>query len=573
MKQPKKSYVAVFFLTVAVFALSLQSAPQDGYPVKPDFIEAGLKDLATSRVSMVTTAHPFATEVGLRMLRRGGNAMDAAIAATMVVAVLDTGLTSLAGGGQLTYFDAKSQKTVVLNFEPNAFKEDVKPYNRERDGRTGRSIRVPGSIAGFFYAVQKYGKLPWKQIVEPSVFYAENGFPLHGAAYSIIRSHYDTLTLLPTGRDMFAPKGFLPAVGTLFKQAEMADTLKKVAEQGPDYFYRGPLAEQMVKAIREIGGKATLEDFASYRVLELEPIRGTYQGYQLVGPPPPATGIVAIIEGLNILENVNLKAMGHYAESADSLQWVAETLRVMFTDARKYTGIPEFDQAMAKILTSKEYARRQYELIRHRIEQMKRQTGERGAAQLLLLRDVSEDPILGTNHISVVDKEGNVCSFTHTIYGSVYSTSGLFVGGIVMNAAGGFPAQPGERIITPMAPLIVFKGDKPYFATGSSGGTLNTFFTTLNVLAWDKNLKEAQEAPRFRLPTTSFQAPAGDDSKLFIEHRIGEKVAEDLKRRGYQIEWLGPYSMANAQMAGIDPDTGVRHGAADPRAVGHAAGQ
>ena len=143
---------------------------------------------------------------------------------------------------------------------------------------------------------------------------------------------------------------------------------------------------------------------------------------------------------------------------------------------------------------------------------------------------------------------------------------GVYVRGILLNGAGIFPSQPGERIVTPMAPLIVFRNDKPYFATGSAGGTLNTFLTALNVLAWGKNFKEAQEAVRLR-------APDLNGEKVFIEHRIEEGVAAELKKRGYQVEWLAPYSMPNAQMAGIDPDTGVRYGAADPRVVGKAAGQ
>ena len=355
----------------------------------------------------------------------------------------------------------------------------------------------------------------------------------------------------------------------------MAATLRKVADQGPDYFYKGPLAEEMVKAIRAIGGKATLEDFTSYQTQELEPVRGTYKDYQLAGPPPPATGIVAIIEGMNILENVDLKAMGHYTQSADSLQWVIETLKVMFADARRYTGVPQFDRELGRLLMSKEYARSRFQIIQHKIEQMKRQASEVSTALLDApggTRSTTELE-LGTNHVSVADKEGNMCSFTHTIYGGVYSYAGLFVGGIVLNSSGGFPSQPGERIVTPMAPLIVFKGDRPYFATGSSGGTLNTFLTAMNVLVWDKSLKDAQDAPRMRVATASILTPVADDNKVSIEHRIQDSVAGELKKRGYQIEWLAPYSMPGAQMASVDPVSGARHGATDPRGVGEAKGQ
>ncbi|PYT14968.1 MAG: hypothetical protein DMG59_15470 [Acidobacteria bacterium] len=573
-----KSRFAVVLSLIAVgFPLLLY--PQGKYPMEPVSIEPGPRELASSRVSMVSSAHPFATDAGLEMLRRGGNAMDAAIAATMVTAVVDVGLSSFAGGGTFTYYDSKTKRTIVLNFEPNAVKEDVMPYKADRDGVTGRSIRIPGAIAGFHLAIQKYGALSWKEVLEPSIFYAENGFPLYGTAYAIMQDRYITLTMQPSGRRIFAPNGYLPPVGAIFKQPEMAATLRKIAEKGPDYFYKGPFAEQMVKAIRDIGGKATLDDFDSYRALELEPIRGTYKSYQIVGPPPPATSTVAITEGLNILENVDLKGMGHYSQSADSLQWVIETLRVMFNDARKYSGIPEFDRPLAQSLMSKEYAQAQYKLIRYKIEQMKRHARERPmqTAQQTPASDRHEEE-LGTNHVSAVDKDGNVCSITSTIYGGVYSYAGLFVGGIVLDSAGGFRSNPGERIISPIAPIIVFKGDKPYFATGSSGGTPNTFYTTLNVLVWDKNLKEAQEAPRF--PNAGRLLDL-DDNKVSIESRIDDKVAEELKKRGYQLERVGPYSfnlggvrpLGGVQMIGIDPDSGIRYGATDPRGVGKAAGQ
>jgi len=215
-------------------------------------------------------------------------------------------------------------------------------------------------------------------------------------------------------------------------------------------------------------------------------------------------------------------------------------------------------------------------VIRHKIEQMRRDATEnrRRTQAAVSIADMVSAKEGGTHHVSVVDKDGNICSLTHTISGPIYSSHGLFVGGIVMNSArGGRTGQPGGRMLTSLAPVIVFKGDKPYFATGSSGGTTNAFLTTLNVLVWDKNLKEAQEAPRFRFAPGSWSGPPGEDNKVFIEHRIDDKVAGPLKKRGYQIEWVGPYSQFGAQMIGIDPNSGMRYGATDPRLVGQAAGQ
>jgi gamma-glutamyltranspeptidase/glutathione hydrolase len=570
-------------LLLVLLGCSVVLAGQEGRESKkaePVLLEPGLHELATSRVSMVSAAHPYATKAGLDMLRRGGNAMDAAIAATMVTAVVDQELTSLAGGGELTYYDAKTKKTVVINCEPNRVKDDVMPYTPARDGTTGRSIAIPGSFACFGLGIRKYGALPWRDVVAPSIYYAENGFPVYGGFYAMMLDRYLVLTSRPTTRRIFAPTGFLPAMGSIFKQPELAETLKKIAEHEADYFYKGPLAAEMAKAIQEIGGKATVEDFASYSALEVEPLRGTYKGYTIVGAPPPSMGGVAIIEALNILENVDLKGMGHYSQSADSLQWIVEALRVVQSDTIRYSGVPELDQALTKVLTSKEYGRARYQLILHKIEVLKRQASEKPAqtAQLAPASDLDEEE--GTNHVSVVDKEGNVCSFTHTTYG--FATHGLFVGGIVLNQAAGRRVPPGEHVPSAMTGTIVFKGDKPYFATGSSGGAPNAFYTLLNVLAWDKNLKEAQEAPR--LPNT-WGFLAENDLRIPIEHRIDEKVAEELTRRGYHIDWLGQYSqggpttqggvrpLGGVQMVGIDLATGMRYGATDPRGVGVAAGQ
>ena len=574
---PSVKLACVFYLLILVYPMLLSGSHpgQEGNALQPVMIEPGLQELASNSVSMVTTAHQFATGAGLEMLRRGGNAIDAGVAAALVLSVVDTGLTSFAGGGELTFYQAKTKKTITLDFDPNAVAADVLPYDRVRDEASGRAIRIPGTIAGFYHAVHEYGSLSWKEVMQPAISYAEDGFPINGQAYATMLERYDALTLRPEGSHIFAPNGFLPPVGSIFKQPQMAGTLKKIALEGPDFFYKGNFAEEMVKAIQGIGGKATLQDFAGYQVLEDEPLRGTYKDYSIIGPPPPGTGTASVIEGMNILENVDLSDMGDYSHSADALQWAIETLRVILEDSRKYSGIQELDVPLSRALTSKEYARAQFNVIRHKIEVMREQQGNnRLETQPFRLEpDSNEAKDGGTHQISVVDKEGNVCSITHTIWGAIYSAHGLFVGGIVMNSAAFGAAQPGGRMVGPLAPEIVFKGDKPFFATGSSGGTTNAFITTLNVLAWDQNFKQAQEAPRFRLSPGNWSGPPIDGSTVFIEHRLDDQVAEQLRRRGYRIVWVGPYSQFGAQMAGIDPSSGQRYGATDPRLAGKAAGQ
>lgn len=564
-------------LAVGSFSPCIRSAPQAKYPMEPVFVEAGLRELASSRQSMVSSAHPFATNAGVEMLRRGGNAIDAAIAAVLVTAVVDTGMTSLAGGGVLTFYDAKSKRATAVNFEAQGVRDDVRPYNRRTDTTTGRSIRVPGTFAGLHFVLRKYGSLPWKDVLEPAIFYAENGFPIHGRAYMSMRTNARTLSLRPSGRRIFAPDGFLPPIGAIFKQPELAETLKKIAEQGPDYFYKGSFAEEMVKAIRDIGGEMTLEDLASYRAIELEPVRTTYKNYEIIGAPPPNIGAVGVIEGMNILENVDLEGMGHYSKSADALQWFIETMRVV--DAHKFSGVPELDRALTQALISKEYARSEYEIIRQKIERSKRETSNRAQLDPPEAAWDEYEKHNNTNNVSVIDKDGNICSVTNTIYGSVYATSGLFVGGLVLNSGRGHPGLPGRRMLNPKAPMIVLKDGKPYFAAGSSGGITNPFFLIANALVWGKGktFKEIQEAPRFRIATSFYTGAgmevAGNENEVSVEDRIDESVIKELSRRGYRVD-LGPaYSGGGAQMVGMDPDSGIRYGASDPRSVGQAAGQ
>ena len=552
--------IFVMITAVALFELSGQPAKKSPYSMAPFSNEPGLKEVVSSPLGVISSGLPYATDAGIEMLRRGGNAMDAALAATLVLGVIEQNV-DLFGGGVVTYYDAKSKKTTVVNFEPNAFIEDVMPFNSETDGFSGRSIRVPGTFAGFSYVNKKYGALPWKDVMEPGIFYAENGFPVYPRASQAMRGKYIALSRRPSSRQILLPDGFLPAVGQLFKQPEMAKTLKRIAEEGVDFLYKGPFAEEMVKAIRDIGGKATIEDFASYKVFEIEPFRGTYKDYQLLFHPGPAD-MVPVMEALNILENVDLKSMGHYSQSADSLQWMLETYGVVHEDFRRFNVVPEHDNPVSQILMSKEYAKSRYKLLAHKIEVMNRDA-KAGHPPVSELARGYEELELGTHHVSAVDKDGNVCSFKHTRYGSMTAFSGLYVGGIEMNTAGGFGAFPGGRIQSITSPPIVFKGDKPYFAADSAGLSEGVFHIITNALIWDKNFKEAQEAPRF-----SFSG-----GKVSIEDRVDSKVIEELKKRGYKVELQGPWGGGSDQVAGIDPATGIHIAITDPRGYGKAAAQ
>jgi len=519
----------------------------------------GLKPMAEAQTAMVATAHPMATEAALEILRSGGNAMDAGLAAMVLLTVIEPEMATLAGGGGLIYFDAARAETRYINFEPDMVKRPDGRYDpgNENDKLSGRSILVPGSVAGLKLASERYGRLGWAKLFDPAIRAAEDGFPQYPFLYYQMLERYPVLARLPDARRIFLADGFVPSPGSVIRQKELGATLRSLAAEGPDSFYRGDWARRFVEAVRAIGGALTLEDMAAYRARLLDPVEIQYRGAVGIvfkGSPPPDTGGFVIGQMLRLLEEVDLKAMGHFSQSAEAFHLMANAMALSLEEARRYVKDPERHAIPMETLLSKEHARERLTLIRG--------SGPRAAR-------TTTNSEVNTTHLSIVDKDGNALALTHTVYGDPFSTSGLFVDGVCVNSArqlaSGWHLEHGQRMASPVTPALVFREGKPLLAVGSPGQAIQaTFFTTVNVLDYGMTLADGLAAPRFTVSRNGIE----------VESRVPEEVTQGLKQRGNQVERVGDFNwhFGGVHVVLFDRRAGKLYGAADPRRTGEAKG-
>lgn len=469
---------------------------------------------------MVASANKIASEVGVDILKKGGNAIDASVATAFALAVTHPTAGNIGGGGFLVFMDSSGTTTTIdfrekapLRASPNMFLDDAgdvmtgtnlygRPSTVNHIG--AKSIGVPGTVAGLYLAHQKYGSLPWADLVQPSIDIAQNGFPLSwtlsGAA-----NFFNSNSPIPFLRDYFnKDNGELVQFGELWKQPELATTLSEIRDNGQDGFYKGTVAEEIVRFMKENGGIITMEDLQRYTAVERKPIKGTFNGYDIYSMPPPSSGGVALIEMMNLMELAKLDSIEF--NSTAYVHLVAEAMRRAFADRAEHLGDPDFnvDTPLEK-LTSKAFAKTRFE----NIDMSKASTSD--SSKFGQLYDGTS-----TTHFSVMDKAGNAVSLTYTLehgYGSGMGSEKL--GFIFNNEMGDFNPQPGittnsgqigtdpnliqpeKRMLSSMTPTIVAKDGKPYLVIGSPGGRtiINTVFqTVLNVLAYDMRVDKAIEA-------------------------------------------------------------------------------
>ncbi len=469
---------------------------------------------------MVASSSKIASEVGIDILKKGGNAIDASVATAFVLAVTHPSAGNIGGGGFLVFMDSSGMTTTIdfrekapLKSSPNMFLDDdgnlTKGKNLYGEESTGnhigaKSIGVPGTVAGLYLAHQKYGSLPWADLVQPSIDIAKNGFPLtydlSGAA-----NYFNNNSPIPFLQDYFKKdNGELTQFGDLWKQPELANTLTEIRDHGHAGFYKGVVAEEIVRFMKENGGIITMEDLQRYTAVERKPIKGTFKDYDIYSMPPPSSGGVALIEMMNLMELANLDSIEF--NSTSYVHLVAEAMRRAFADRAEHLGDTDFnlDTPLDK-LTSKAFAKTRFDNID------------------MANASVSDSYKFGqlydgtsTTHFSVADAFGNAVSLTYTLehsYGSGMGSKEL--GFIFNNEMGDFNPKPGyttrsgqvgtdpnliqpeKRMLSSMTPTIVAKNGKPYLVIGSPGGKtiINTVFqTVLNVLAYDMRIDKAIEA-------------------------------------------------------------------------------
>ncbi|MCC5867834.1 MAG: gamma-glutamyltransferase [Gammaproteobacteria bacterium] len=536
----------------AATSAAVDSADQ-GRRALVDQAHFGRKSLATSRDGMAICTHPIASHEAVEILREGGNACDAALAASVVQSVVEPHMTSITGVLSMLYFDAATGQTTYVNGSANAPQAELPGFSAA-DLRTGRGVAVPGFWAGFEAAHARHGHADRRRVISPAVHYARHGFETYPFLWGMIFSQAHLIGLTSQGREIYLPDTALPRPGDMLYQRRAADTLEALIEGGNDYFYRGEFARELVDTVRAAGGVLTMEDMAAYDVRWQAPAWGTYRGYRIAASPPPDHGGSHMIEILNMIELLDLQRLGPPTESAETLYQMMRIVDRVYRDGAQQQD-PRSHYLPVDVLLSKEYAAMRFELL-----QMDTTLPADGSA-------VSP----GSNHVTVADRAGNVATILHSCMSYPWS-NGLFAGGVSIVAAGAhflrvMPA-PGDRISAYVCPNIVFSGDRPVLASGSpSVGLLaNIAQNIVNVLDFGLEIDESVHRPRFG--GVSAAVPGG----IMVEVDIDERLRDAVVRRGVKLEVVNPWNWSHGSFDGIRIEDGVYKACGDPRRTAVAVG-
>ena len=327
--------------------------------LSPGLFAQVVKDV-DGKYGMAATAHPLATRAAIDILAKGGNAVDAAVAAAFAIGVVEPDGSGLGGGGGMVICLANEKKNVFINYyQRTSFDVEKLAFDFDKDKKTAKSILVPGNVAGLITALENYGTLPIATVIEPALRYAREGFPADETLSKIILDNSEVLGKYPVTSEIFLPGGFPLAQGDTLRQPLLAATLEQIALHGKKGFYEGAVAEQIVKDVTDNGGLITLRDLREYEPVISEPLVGRYRGNKILTSPPPLSG-ASVIEGLNILENGNLEEWGHFSTSAKSLHFLAETFKRVSADRSVHLGDPKFSSIPVKGLISKAYAKERF---------------------------------------------------------------------------------------------------------------------------------------------------------------------------------------------------------------------
>ena len=553
-------------------------------PTAPAFAQAQRKQLleypsihhpVVGTRGMVVSQNEIASQVGAETLRRGGNAVDAAVAVGFALAVTLPRAGNIGGDGFMMVHDAASQKTIVIDFRsvaPRAATLDMFVNgDGEETARASRGYRapaVPGTVAGLALAHRQYGNLPWKDVVAPAIRLAADGVVLSPDEAFVFSWAQERMTESAAGQKAFYKDGGqLYKAGEVLRQPDLAWSLRQIADHGADAFYRGEIARRLAADMKAHRGLITLEDLAAYRPVVREPLMGTYRGYTVATTPPASAGGATLLQMLNILEHFDLKALGG-AGSSGVLHVMSETMKLAYADRYRFLGDTDFVKAPLKGFISKAYGDERARLIDVEKAQPARALGAGDPWKY-------ESP--STTHFSVADAAGNVVSTTYTLgadFGSGVMVEGA---GFVLNnqmnnysheqafdaLERGEPAplngmQPGKRMLSTMMPTIVFKDGRPWLITGTPGGStiIDTVLQVIvNVIDFDLNVAEATHQPRI------FQAAT---DTLEVEPNFNPDTVAALRAKGHPVKTAE--TMGSAQSIMIDK--GLYLGAADPRRPG-----
>ncbi len=493
----------------------------------------------------VATRHHLATDIGMKVLENGGNAIDAAVAVAFALAVVNPSAGNLGGGGFMLIHLAETNETLSIDYRERA---PIKSFEKMFQNDSGKVIKgqslnsilasgVPGTVAGMFHASEKFGKIPIESLIEPSIKLARYGFVLSDFQSKNLNKHKDKFSKNKDARKIFTrPDGFNE--GDILVQKHLANTLERISENGKDEFYSGNTAKKISNYFKRNGGILSLKDLNEYELRVLKPVCGSYRDYRICSMAPPSSGGIALIQMLNILENFNLSKLDHNSE--EYIKILIAVMDYAYKDRAEYLGDPDFYEVPQDLLTSKKYADNIYQLIK------KKKLPEKEEVKILEGEE--------TTHFSIIDRWGNAVSNTYTLntaYGSGIIPSGT---GILMNnemddfsSKPGYPnaygligseankIEPKKTPLSSMSPVIVFQDKKPFLITGSPGGS--TIITSvlqeiLNVLDYQMSLEESSKKSRIHfqhLPDILFHenlekslTESLETNKTLINRKLGE---------------------------------------------------
>jgi len=531
---------------------------------------------------MVVSTEPRATEVGVDILRRGGNAVDAAVAVGFALAVTHPAAGNLGGGGFMLIRLGRSGEVVAVDYRETAPASASRNMYLDDSGNPlvdasmigYRASGVPGTVAGLAGTLEKHGTMKLAEVITPAIRLAKEGVELSYFESESLKSNIKILDRFPEARRIFLRDGSYYAAGERFVQPDLARSMEAIAKDGARAFYEGAIAKRIADEMSAHGGSLTLEDLRTYRVSYRRPIQGTYRGYRIYSMPPPSSGGIVLLEVLNILEAYPLGQYG--AGSSRTIHILTEAMKRAFADRAEFLGDLDFSPVPAAGLTSKRYAQERRLTIDPFIASPASAQGPGNPM-----------PYEGeqTTHFSVIDSEGNAVSNTYTLNGSYGSGVAVPGTGILLNnEMDDFASKPGtpnssgliqgeanaiaprKRPLSSMTPTILTKEGRLFMVLGSPGGPtiISTVTETIiNVLDFGMTIQEAVDAPRIHHQWMP--------DKLTVE-RVGfpADVTEALRARGHVIDFTR--AIGDCQAILVDPTSGSYLGAADPRLDGKAAG-
>ncbi len=528
----------------------------------------------------VVSANMFASQVGVEILKKGGNAVDAAVAVGFVLAVTYPSAGNLGGGGFMVIHLADGRETTIdyrekapMSSHRNMYLDAEGNYKPELSNSGVTSTGVPGSVAGLLYALEKYGTLSLEEVIEPAIKLAEDGFILDYYTTRSFKNNLKDFSKYESSMNVFSKGGKPYEEGDKFFQPDLAWTLKQIKEKGRDGFYKGKAAELFVEQVQKNGGYITLKDLEEYQPVEREPVKSTYRDYEIISMGPPASGGVCLIQFLNILENFEF--VKEDWGSSSYIHKLVEAMKYVYADRSKHLGDPDFYNVPVNSLLSKEYAKE----IFNKIKDTATPSSEITPSDQISLFESDE-----TTHYSIYDSFGNAVSTTTTLNSSYGNNIVVDGAGFLMNnemddfsSKPGEPniygliggeanaIEPGKRMLSSMTPTIILKEGKPYLIVGSPGGS--TIITSvlqviLNCLVFEMNIKKAIDMPRIHhqwLP----------DSIDYEPFALTSDVKENLIKIGHNPGKVTELGRVEGIL--ID-DENLIWGATDPRGYGRVVG-